>query len=171
MLMSNLTHRLIACKAHFEYMKIENVLYKFITITITASCFYQQCLWHMKIVCLFKYVRHCQLCYQIHFFCCCCCISVEVCNSLGKFGLHLKSKSCCSLVSSKDHVCASGWWILSSVMLFVIVVRHRKSKGKVIRLWLVKTSGSCRKWSFIISSTLDSSWSLGWMYWWVILGG
>ena len=41
MLMSNLTHRSIACKAHFERMTMENVLYKFITITITMKCMYE----------------------------------------------------------------------------------------------------------------------------------
>jgi len=36
MLMSDLTHRLLTCKAHLN-MSIENALYKFITITITFS--------------------------------------------------------------------------------------------------------------------------------------
>ena len=39
MLMSDLTHRSIACKAHLN-MLIENALYKFITITITISTVY-----------------------------------------------------------------------------------------------------------------------------------
>ena len=41
MLMSNLTHRSIACKAHFEHMTMENVLYKFNTITITVKYMYE----------------------------------------------------------------------------------------------------------------------------------
>ena len=36
MLMSDLTHRSLACKAHLN-MLIENALYKFITITITIA--------------------------------------------------------------------------------------------------------------------------------------
>ena len=36
MLMSDLTHRSLACKAHLN-MPIENALYKFITITITIT--------------------------------------------------------------------------------------------------------------------------------------
>ena len=36
MLMSDLTHTCLACKAHLN-MSIENALYKFITITITIT--------------------------------------------------------------------------------------------------------------------------------------
>ena len=36
MLMSDLTHKSLACKAHLN-MSIENALYKFITITITIA--------------------------------------------------------------------------------------------------------------------------------------
>ena len=47
MLMSDLTHRSLACKAHLK-MLIENALYKFITMTITNNKKYNKPLkyWH-----------------------------------------------------------------------------------------------------------------------------
>ena len=42
MLMSDLTHRSLACNAHLN-MLIENALYKFITITITIKCKERRC--------------------------------------------------------------------------------------------------------------------------------
>ena len=85
---------------------------------------------------------------------------------LLRYAIHLGSLGCTeearvaynSLVLSNGHILPSGGWMVSPVMLCLfLVVRLTKSKGKVSRLWLVKTSGTCWKRSFIISCTLDSS--------------
>ena len=53
MLMSDLTHRSLACKAHLNIL-IENALYKFISITITYTDLPSPIVYIITILCLNK---------------------------------------------------------------------------------------------------------------------